>query len=53
VRLQELMRSSVGNVRLACHVHNQHLADLEYGHDWMDRCRRSGAAVASQAPSPG
>jgi hypothetical protein len=37
---------SVGNIRLACHVHNQHLADLEYGRDWMGRCRRPGGRLA-------
>jgi len=32
---------SVGNLRLACPTHHRLLADLEYGRDWMDRCRRS------------
>jgi hypothetical protein len=49
---------SVGNVRLVCPLHHRHLADLEYGRDWMDRCRRSqrrfggrpaGASVARVA----
>jgi len=44
---------SVGKVRLACRVHNEHLADLEYGRAWMDRCRRSGGATASRAAPPG
>ncbi len=44
---------SVRNVRLACPVHNQHLADVEYGRDWMDRCRRRGLAATSRTLFPG
>jgi hypothetical protein len=36
---------SVANVALACPVHNQHLADLEYGRDVMDRHRRARSRV--------
>jgi len=36
---------SVGNVRLVCFRHHQHLADLEYGRDWMDRCRRPQRSI--------
>jgi hypothetical protein len=39
---------SVRNIRLACFRHHQHLADLEFGREWMDRCRRSDAGVAER-----
>ncbi len=40
----------VGNIRLACKLHNQHLADLEYGREWMDHCRRRPERVLRLQP---
>src|SRR5499433_4003807 len=40
---------TVGNLILACFVHNQHAADLSWGRAWMEKCRRRQGAIESQA----
>jgi hypothetical protein len=42
---------SLRNVRLACPVHNQHLADLEYGKAWMEACRRRPERAPESYPT--
>ena len=42
---------SLRNVRLACTLHNQHLADLEYGKAWMEACRRRPERAPESYPT--
>jgi hypothetical protein len=41
----------VGNIALACHAHNRHLAEVDYGRSAMARHRRSQRNVVETAPA--